>query len=97
MGELLGGISYKNEHRNFLSVCCYVVSINQAKIALKQLTSDALNSALAPFTVTVRIAVNMSPRIPVAAVLSLRKKLNIHYLTLPRVCTLDKVKRGDWT
>jgi len=97
MGELFDGIFYKNEHGTFLSVCCNLVSINQAKIALKQLTRDALNSALAPFSVTVRIAVNMSPRIPVAAVLPLRKKLNIHYLTLPRVCTLDKVKRGNWT
>jgi len=39
----------------------------------------------------------MSPRFSVAAVLPLRTKLNIYYLTLPRVCTLDKVKRGNWT
>jgi hypothetical protein len=67
-------------------------------MALKQLTRDVLNLALTPFSVTVRNAVNMSsPHIPVDAVLPLRSKLNIHYLTLPRVCTLDKVKRGNWT
>lgn len=89
------GDSLYNWASHFLSECCYVVSINQAKIELKQLTRDALNLALTPFSVAVRIAVNMSPLIPFSAVLLLRTKLNTRYLTLHRVGTLDKVKGGE--